>query len=219
MTTAIDTKERLLAAGMEVFAERGFADAGVREICALAGANPAAVNYHFGDKKRFYAEVLATSHLRAVHRQPMPRLSEAPDEPGTVLAAWAHWFLSMLLHEGTGPLGKLMSREMADPTEALDEVIRRSFAPLYQELSGIVGALAPGLPPRRLHLHVRSVLGQCLFYKHGQHAIRRLRNHLPGSADGAEVPVLEELAQHIADVSCAGLAAELRRRAASGDEP
>ncbi|MEL7062020.1 MAG: TetR family transcriptional regulator, partial [Acidobacteriota bacterium] len=60
-----DTKERLLAAGAKVFAELGFDDATVRQICAVAGANPAAVNYHFGDKQRFYAEVLATSHQRA----------------------------------------------------------------------------------------------------------------------------------------------------------
>ncbi|WP_022660363.1 TetR/AcrR family transcriptional regulator [Paucidesulfovibrio longus] len=52
------TKEKLLAAASRVFSEKGFLAATVREICQLAGANIAAVNYHFGDKKHLYEAVL-----------------------------------------------------------------------------------------------------------------------------------------------------------------
>ena len=45
------SREKLLEAATDVFAEQGFRDAGVREICRRAGLNQAAVNYHVGSKQ------------------------------------------------------------------------------------------------------------------------------------------------------------------------
>ncbi len=50
-------RERLLLAGLRVFSAKGYVGTTVREICALARSNIAAVNYHFGDKARFYLSV------------------------------------------------------------------------------------------------------------------------------------------------------------------
>lgn len=46
------TRERLLDAAEELIAERGPARVSVRDITTLAGANTAAVNYHFGSKDK-----------------------------------------------------------------------------------------------------------------------------------------------------------------------
>lgn len=166
-----DTKDRLLEAGIEIFAERGFADASIRQICARANANAAAVNYHFGGKAPFYAEVLATCHIRAAERRPMPRLDDDPDHPEAVLRAWIRWFLELLMVDGDGPLGRLMAREMAEPTSALDELVLRSMLPIMRRLGTIVRALLPDAPEATLRLCHNSLVGQVLFYKHAQPVI------------------------------------------------
>src|SRR5579871_6681601 len=53
-----DTHARLLETAGSVFAETGFQSAKIRDICARAGVNLAAVNYHFRDKLGLYQEVL-----------------------------------------------------------------------------------------------------------------------------------------------------------------
>ena len=62
METQDPTKVRLLEAAGEEFAGKGFDAARVRTICERAGANVAAVNYHFGDKEQLYVETVLDAH-------------------------------------------------------------------------------------------------------------------------------------------------------------
>ena len=74
------TRARLIDAAGQVFADHGFQAATIRDICTRAGANVAAVNYHFRDKAGLYLAVLRQS--MSAGGQPEPReialLAETP---------------------------------------------------------------------------------------------------------------------------------------------
>ncbi|MBM4395635.1 MAG: TetR/AcrR family transcriptional regulator [Deltaproteobacteria bacterium] len=53
-------RERLLAAGETLFADRGYAATGTREIAARAGCNLSMIKYYFGSKEGLLREILVS---------------------------------------------------------------------------------------------------------------------------------------------------------------
>jgi len=80
------TREKLLEVAEQVFADRGYQAATIREICERAGANVAAVNYHFGDKLGLYTEVLQQS-VRAAQLDAVRNAFEKTAPPEEILRA------------------------------------------------------------------------------------------------------------------------------------
>jgi AcrR family transcriptional regulator len=197
-TTLETTQERLLEAAGRVFAERGFRQATVREICRRAGANVAAVNYHFGDKARLYAETLTYGARTALAKFPPDAGLRPRAAPEEALHAFVRSFLRRFLDVGTADWhGKLCAREMVEPTAALDGLVREVIAPLSARLNGIMRALlGPTVPAERVRLAQLSVVGQCLFYHHSRPVLERLFG--PRRMSGRDI---ERLARHITDFS------------------
>lgn len=192
------TRERLIAAAREVFSQCGFQAATVREICRRAGANVAAVNYHFGSKDGLLAEALHFESLRLL-QETNARAAACPEER---LRLFVRDFLHLLLDEchSNSPC-RIMARELADPTPALDQIVREAIAPLHGYIGGLVREIVGGrLGERRLRHCVNSIFGQCLYYRHSYPVLQRL--HADLHYDAAEI---EAIARHIADFSLNGL--------------
>lgn len=54
---ALKTRERILHAAEELFADHGFSGTSLRQLTRLADVNLAAVNYHFGSKEKLIADI------------------------------------------------------------------------------------------------------------------------------------------------------------------
>lgn len=161
-----DTRTRLLEAAGEVFAEKGFQAATVREICSRAGANLAAVNYYFGDKQRLYLEVVGYAH-RGLAAQPVPEFP-AGTPPAEKLRQFIEQSLANLDQEVQCPEWgrRLMMREMAEPTEACVAVVDAFVRPKAEALQEILAELLPPeTPEAQRHMIACSIVGQCLFYR------------------------------------------------------
>ena len=165
-TRATATPDRLIAAAGEIFADRGFAAATVREICQRAAANIAAVNYHFGDKRGLYEQVFRYANTCAAPEA-------KPDgtvDPRAALRAYIRGLLERLLDEGRPAWhAKLLARELIEPTGVLDDHIERSVKPRFEALQAILRALlGPSASPDTVRRCAASGLGQCAFYRHSR---------------------------------------------------
>jgi AcrR family transcriptional regulator len=197
------TRQRLLEAAGEVFAEQGFHSATVRQIVERANANVSAVKYHFGDKEALYAEVLTFAHACAIDKYP-PDMGMPADAPAEErLGAFALSFLLRLLDDGRPAWhAKIMSREMAEPTGAMDVLvhghIKGHFAYLRQVVIELLGPRAAA-DEETVRLCCYSMVGQCLFYHFGKPVMERLSNRRVGMKDA------QRIAAHIAKLTLAGI--------------
>ncbi len=175
-TAPIQTRDRLLDSAGEIFAERGFHAATVRDISDRAHANIASINYHFGDKERLYAEVLKSGAKKVLDRFPPDQGLNEYSTFEEQLQAFVSSFISRFL-DPSGPdwHARLCAREMIEPTEALDELVRDVIRPLSERLHLIVRGLSGGqFSDERVRLCALSIIGQMLFYHHNRPVIERL---------------------------------------------
>lgn len=209
-SNSIETEKRLLEAAGEIFAQYGYRSATVRQICEKAGANVAAVNYHFRDKEGLYLAVLRS--VPNAHAEKYP--SSLGLKPGANaqqrLRAYVQSILQRVFDEGRpGWHTKLIAREMIEPTRALDALLEEVARPVHQELGAIVSELlGPGADEAVVRRCTLSVMSQCVYYHHARTVIRRLYPEQKYSPEE-----IEELASHITQFSLAALKsfAQLRK--------
>jgi TetR/AcrR family transcriptional regulator, regulator of cefoperazone and chloramphenicol sensitivity len=200
-----ETRRRLIEAGERLFASRGFAHVTVRDICAAADANVAAVNYHFGDKFGLYTEIVQTA------AKAMRETGDDPDRndvarPEDRLRGYVRGYLHRVRGADRAPwIHQLIAREMADPTPALDIVVEQAIRPRLRYLAGVIAELlhAP-VEDERVVRCATSVHAQCLSFVPTAVG-RRLYPEL--ETDGE---ALEALANHVVEFSLAGIRALAR---------
>lgn len=209
-----ETRQRLLQAACKVFAEKGYHDASVAEICRRAEANVAAVNYHFGGKDALYAEVWRK--VFETFQQAYPTDGGLP--PDTPAEERLHALVLALLHRpfDDGRLGEgfqLAVREMVNPTEVFAATHRELVTPVREQVRSLLRELlGPEAGERQLLYCEVSLINQCLSAN-----FTRGRRKLLLGRERFSAAELEELARHITDFSLGGLRA-IRARAEAAQQ-
>lgn len=150
-----------------------------------------------------YLAVLTYTAEKSLERIPMG----GEDTPGASaqdrLASFITSSLGRLLDDGRPAwFGKLVAREMFEPTEALDKVARMFATPQFERLKAIVSELlGPAAEPGLVRRCCFSIFGQCLYYKHARPMVERLAPEQGFTAADRAV-----LADHITRFTLAGLA-------------
>lgn len=197
------TFDRLLQVAVEVFAEKGFKEATVREICTRANVNIASVNYYFRSKQTLYSSALHFSFKEANRLYPQTETLNLSLSPESRLGFFVQNFLHKLLDDShLGFHGKLIAREISDPTEAFQDMIDEAIEPQCRLLESIILELVPTLQNNQAVLArcMFSVLGQCLVFKHSRSVVNSL---YPELIDKEEA--IQDCAKHITQFSLAAL--------------
>ena len=202
-----DTRARLLDAGTRLFAERGYHNVSVRDICAAAGANVAAVNYHFGGKLGLYRKVVgsAIAAIRALSEAQIFAPDNLPAEDR--LRHYVRAFLPLIAGRdaraeaaGVAWIHQIMRHERSDPTPLAPWIAAQAVTPRVKYLSRIMVELLGCAPnDARVKRCVVSVQAQLLFYAPDKFRESAFKGWPPGPAE------LARAADHIAEFSLAGI--------------
>ena len=198
------TKDRLLQAARVEFASKGLRDTTVRDICARAGANVAAVNYYFGSKEKLFNAVLA-DYLDRCHSLYPTTMGIGQDAtPSQRLQAYIRSLLYRLMGDGDPvgeKLGQLLTAEIIEPSEYFHEVAKRYIMPVHNELNGIIRRLLPKASERTVRLCAAAVTGHCMLFDNAKQLIRRMQPDMALETLGVEL-----VADFVYDFAQAGIA-------------
>jgi TetR/AcrR family transcriptional regulator, regulator of cefoperazone and chloramphenicol sensitivity len=197
-----ETRQRLLDAAARLFAEHGFNKVSVRDICAEAAANVASVNYYFRDKWGLYKEIVEV--IINYHKCISEQAHDAGEgkSPEERLRHYIRVFLRRTLGgEGRESChGKLMAREMADPSPGLDLFVEQAIRPNGARVAALVSELL-GCPisDPRVGACVGSIQTQMVGY------LNPIASRMVPGLNTSEV--IDALAEHIAEFSLGGIRA------------
>ncbi|WP_131738503.1 TetR/AcrR family transcriptional regulator [Actinomadura roseirufa] len=160
------TRQALLTAALDVFADRGYADAGIAEIVERSGISVGSLYHHYGGKAGLYAalwEELSAEQEDAAARAVAASRAAGERDPIALFVAGARAYLRVcwerreaarLFHGGEGPSGSSLTRRGR---------ARRWIAQNTRLLGG-VSADVEGAPPDRaaqvLGLVLTTVIGE-----------------------------------------------------------
>ncbi len=166
-----------------------------------AGANVAAVNYHFGDKLELYTAV-----LRETMQGPsLEAVRVALDKKAPPEETLAEVIKAMLARICSGDnrdrRWRLMMHELPQPTPAMSRVIDETSRPLFDRLRELIGSMI-GLPRdhEKTRLCTNSIVGQVVLYAHWRPVLAKIWPELKMTP-----PQVARIAEHIGEFSLAYL--------------
>lgn len=153
-TTAFSTKDRILGAAEELFAQHGFAGTSLRQVTSRADVNIAAVNYHFGSKENLVNEVFRR-RMDDMSAQRMAMLEAAqrehPGELEPVLAAFVEPALALAQdRHGGGAFIRVIARAYAEKNDSLRKFLSDQYGHVPREFARAIARCLPALPKEQL---------------------------------------------------------------------
>ena len=148
---AEDTRETILRAALQAFAEKGYDGAGTREITTQAGVNHGLIPYYFGSKEKLWQEAvdLAFRDMAGGLKELLadPSVTDDRDRAARMIRAHVHYVAA---HP---EFVRLMHEEGKRRGPRMRWIVDRHVKPLYDAIAALLergqqaGTLALDVPP------------------------------------------------------------------------
>jgi AcrR family transcriptional regulator len=166
--SATQTRERVLDAAEQLFAEHGLDAVSTRDITALAAANVGAINYYFGSKEGLVFAVF-DRRLTPITRERLAALDRVEQAAGkaapkaeAVLRAYIQPVVEHALDPkcGSASFAKLMGRLVGEPgTTTVQRLKKAHFDRLAQRYDAALRRAVPNLSPEALVCGKTFIIG------------------------------------------------------------
>lgn len=206
-TETNNARSRLVMAGLQLFAEKGFEAASTRVICEMADVNISAIRYYFGDKAGLYRAAFTEpmgdspchSNIETYANLPLPE----------ALKLFFGEFLDPLKRgDDLRLVMKLHFREMIEPTGAWQQEIDAEIKPQHDALVSLL-ELHLGLKHIDVDVHrlAFAIIGMAVHYYVGHEVVSAICPQLLDSPKA-----IDTLANRLAGYAVAMIEGEKQRR-------
>ncbi len=202
-----DTKERILDAAEQLFAEFGFSGTSLRAVTSSAGVNLAAVNYHFGSKEALLHAVLGR-RIAPVNEERLKWLerleSEAGERPG-VRDILQSLFAPALVALPESVARGIAGRIYAEPPSIAGPLMQDLFAEVTARYLAALERALPEVPPDEIKWRFNFVIGAMVHVVSGAAELSPMPGGLP------QVHDTQATLERLLDFAEAGICASTAR--------
>ncbi len=199
----LKTRERLLLTASLIFAEKGYHEATIAEICQQAETNIAAVNYHFQDKENLYLQAWRHAFQKDLKNHPAEgNVNEnAPLEER--LAGRIRSLIARIA-DPNSHFFAIVNKEMARQTNVFAKMMEQEINPQHQALKLLITQLLDETATeQQIQFCQASIIGQCFHWL-------KVQQHKDNETMPCEMLKLEgaeHYAEHVIQFSLAGIKA------------
>lgn len=165
-----NVKEDLLNSAGELFAERGFEGASIRDIIRIAGATLSSVNYYFGSKENLYLETIRFVLTEKIN---LPLLFKEyidgnflskQDISNNLYKIIRNLSFAFLSPQNVSWYGKFLARTMLESNPDANRLLLDIIYPVLIEFERKLASQLPQAPSSTIELFCAGLFGQIHHY-------------------------------------------------------
>ena len=199
---ASNPKEKLIDSAVRVFADKGYSGAKVADIVNGAGANIAAVNYHFGSKDKLFVCALRQAFADADEVYPSRGALSDDASAKDHIAAIARAILRRSFDDGkAGNFNKIMSRTMCVPGSPVEMILKEVDELELNHLANQLGQFLVSDDPTVISMAISNFIVLATIISKRPHGTQGLFNSDKPSPEEIDLLIEKQVSTIIATLS------------------